>query len=607
MKKQKNIVVRILQILIGIEIVWLILGNLFLSTNLGAWAVNIKPEKFTMSWESAWTPYPARIYVKDLTLNIHTRTTDIQLKSDIANANIRFLPLLKKHLVIDQVRAGNVITKLTKTTPPEDYPVSTKTSAGFTFELRDMQIEEINELSLNQLKIIGGKSHASGTIKIQIRGEVELTDIDADWKNAKIQLDDNHLAESLSIKLIGGVEPFLPKKDKGVALMKKISAIIDVDGTVGSLKPLIYFFQDYDWIERIDGKGVVEAHLELVQGELKLGSKFNVSADGLELDFLGFNAQGSGQVNGEVIDSNNNLSSVLKLVFDNFALSRQGELNPLAVGEGLSLIAKSHNMGLVESLNNRNLELILDIPSSEVPDISFLASSLPDALGISLFEGGASLRGNMKVSGIEKTAEGNFELQGENLKGKFRDMNFEMDMELSSKVSGKQLDDFKVELNGTEFKLLNGIFDNDTVEVDKKWWMTVSIPEGQATLAQPFNLAADIDMSMKDTRAIIAMFAEMKDWIRHFDGILTVNDVTGSAEILAGNQRASIRNLQLDGDRLEVMAELELGEESNAGILWGKLGIISAGVETINEERDWKFINGRDWFEQRKVENWSDR
>ncbi len=604
MHRIKQISIRVFKILLGIEIGWLVLANLFLNTGLAPWAINFKPEKFSLHWDTAWSPYPARIHTTGMIANIHTWSMDVEVITDRANASIRLLPLLKKHLVVDGIRAGTVGVTLVRELPEGERPVPTKTTPGLLIELRDMNIENVNQFAFNQLKVSGGKSHATGSASFRIRGEVEVSGINASWQNAKIQLGEAELAESLTVDFSGGLDSFYPRKDKGLALLAKLSGLINIKGFSGSLVPLMLFFPDVTWIERIDGEGEVDIRLDLKNGKLQPGSIIDIAATGLELDFLGFRATGSGRVDADVSEKSDVRVGEINLVFDQFGLRRKGDTEPLVTGEGLRLQAKASELGLVKGLGG--LELLLEIPDSEVPDISFLASRLPKAMGVSIDEGKAILNGRMQVSGSEKEVQGNFQLLGENLKGNFRNMDYEMDMQLNSRISGKQLDDFRVELKGTEFKLFNGIFDQETVEVEDLWWMTVSVPDGYANLAEPLELAADVEMSMKDTRAIIAMFAEVKDWIRHFDGILTVKDVKGNARVSAAEQQLSVRRLELDGDRLEFMAELQLAEGQNNGIFWGKLGILSFGLERIGEETDWKMINGRKWYEEKRAENWSD-
>ena len=56
---------RILKILIGIELIYLVLANGALQLPLTQDLVNkIRPEKFTVTWERAWTWYPFRVHAE---------------------------------------------------------------------------------------------------------------------------------------------------------------------------------------------------------------------------------------------------------------------------------------------------------------------------------------------------------------------------------------------------------------------------------------------------------------------------------------------------------------------------------------------------------------
>ena len=90
----KPLVIRVLKVLIGVELAWLVLGNLFLNTALAPMAINLKPDKFSLQWARAWTLYPARVHATGLIVNQHSRTMDVEIRADWATARIRLLPLL---------------------------------------------------------------------------------------------------------------------------------------------------------------------------------------------------------------------------------------------------------------------------------------------------------------------------------------------------------------------------------------------------------------------------------------------------------------------------------------------------------------------------------
>ena len=86
-----------------------------------------------------------------------------------------------------------------------------------------------------------------------------------------------------------------------------------------------------------------------------------------------------------------------------------------------------------------------------------------------------------------------------------------------------------------------------------------------------------------------------------------MRDVEGNALLGIEGPRVSLRDLALTGDRLKVLGELELAHGEEEGILWGKLGAFSLGVERSGEENDLKLVNSRAWYDEQYAARWADR
>ena len=574
-----------------------------LNTSLGPQVANLKPQRFSMQWEDGWTLSPAHIQINDLALKIHTRTTDIAVRSDQVNGRIHLLPLLFKQLVIDNIRGEVTSVDLYRGPDRTAPPKSQKTKPGIKIELRDFKISNIHEFSFNDIKVSQGSAAANGTFFSQPRAETQIRQLDASWQQASVQLAGRELADTVNVSASLSSAPFNPRTHKRLALFEKFAGQLKVDGSLGSLAPLELLLPKAKWIEALDGQGEVDIDLVFDSGTLRPGSEIDVNASGLDLQFLGFRASGSGQVDGSVVQLNGEQQSNVSIVFDQFALARHDASSPLAIGKGLRLDVNAPELG--PTIGLKDVVVRLDIPESKFPDITSLGSNLPEALGLQINEGNAVLKGHMEARGATQEVSGLISLQGRSLKGRFRDMSYEMDMDINSLLSGQQMDNFRVDLNGTELKLFNGVFDNQAIEVDDQWWMTISAPSGYAKLSSPAVMEADVTLSMRDTRAIIAIFAEIKEWLKYFKNILTIRDVNGTARISAADQTFNLRDIDIDGEKFKLLAELNANKDRRDGIFWGKKGIFSLGVERIDQKTKWKLINGLKWFEKNKAEHWS--
>lgn len=592
---------RIIVIVLGIEVGWLVLAHLFLNTPIGPWAINRKPEKYMVTWERVLTPYPAKVYVTGFRLEQRSPKLGLTITADKVSARIGVLPFLTRTLRASGVEVGSLAVALDRS-GGSGLPPSTKKKPGMTFKLLDIDVETIEEFRFDEVAVFGGASSVTGDFEMEIRREMAISDADLEWRGAEIRMGEEPIAHSLDLGFRGGFSPFNPKREKGLAMVPHLSADIDVTGRLGSLVPLQVFFAGTKWIERIDGSGDIRAAMKIADGHLQPGTVIDIDADDLLLDFMGFRTTGDGMVDGRVTQEEETHSTLITLEFDNYRFGRQGE-EPMARGTGLVLETSGEGLGAAELLSGMNVTL--DLPEANVPDIAQLDQLLPAGLEVTFTGGLATMAAHLEAEAASEAAQGTMTIMGDELSGRFNEFEFNTDLALEMNVSGSDWDDFEVRLQGTELRLFNGEFHHPDVDVSRGWWMTVNVPDGRANLAAPLVVEAEVDLAMRDTRVIVALFAEMKSWVKHVKGLLTVQDVTGSARLKMVDRDMSLRDLVLEGEKLEALGELEMAGQQRDGLFWARYGMIRLALERLEGRREWKMVNARKWFDERRASNWA--
>jgi hypothetical protein len=587
---------RIAIVLVGIELGWLILGNVFLHSPVGPWTINRRPERWSVAWESAWTPYPGRVVVSGFTYRQHTRKWDIRIDAGDVSGNIRVLPLLGRRFRVDGIESSSLRVAVSRREIPA--PASTKTKPGWWVELRDIAISSVDEVEIEGVPIGGGTATVSGTLESRVRGNLEVRGAALSWQGARIQLPGEETsARELSVVFRGGFSPFNPKVEKGWKSLAHISGTFDVDGHVRSLAPLVALFSQAGWIDALDGSGEISAHLVLDEGTLEPETKLDVDAEHLELRFMDFEAGGSGRVTGQVpVDGARD--TTLQLVLDDFHFGRIGEPKPLARGEGLRLSVAAPELRMGSPVKDG--VVVLDIPTSEVADIAVLGDWLPESLGLRLEKGRADMDARLEMRDEGEEASGHFRVHGDNLSGAFRNLEFRLDLEASMNLSGKNLNDLEIDLEGSRIEFSDGVFRDEGVSVEDGWWMTVEIPAGYAKLRKPLTVEADVDLAMRDSRAVVALVAEVKSWLKYVRGLLTVHDVTGGANARVRKKQLLLSNVSLSGDRFEAEGEAEIEKGDRSGLFWVRYRRITIAVERVGETNDWKLVGSREWFDERR-------
>lgn len=99
---------RLVIVLVGLLVLYLIAGNIFLNTSLADAAINRKPDRFHIQWDSAWTLWPGRVTAHGVIAKGHVRRVQWQARAATASARIVVLPLFGRELRIDPIHAEQV-------------------------------------------------------------------------------------------------------------------------------------------------------------------------------------------------------------------------------------------------------------------------------------------------------------------------------------------------------------------------------------------------------------------------------------------------------------------------------------------------------------------
>ncbi len=602
--------------LLGLEVVYLIAANVFLNSELGISWVNRKPEKWDLTWDGGWSVIPGHMHMNRLDFDRYGPRDTTHAEAQKIRFKVGLLPLASRRFVARDVAIEGFQMAIRRE-PKEEAEADARSGPapepgsrrkpGWHLELADIAIDGIESFSLNDLRIADGQARLTGDFRTRVRGDMSLQQSVLEWRDANLYKGDQLIADPLHLRFDGGFSPFDPRTDRGLAVLDHLSGNVGVEGTVSRLSILRHFFADIQWIQSLDGRGELKADLVLDEGALQPGSELIADADDLLLDFLGYTTEGNGRIHGTVNDPSGEADEAgpvrMEVLFDDFIVRRKPTTVPSVQGQGFRLVATTSDPDLRYGLSD--LDIVIDMPQAEVPDLSIYGDYLPSDLGLAVESGRGVARFHLEVSAFEETALGLFEVDAENVAGRFQDLAFDAGLEVRTRISGGDLDNFSLEIEGTRLEIKDGVFRDERNTSEEGWWMTIDVPRGTAHLGSetPW-LEADVELAMRDTRVIIAMFAELKSWLQRFEKILTVKDVTGSGNIVLQGQHLYLRNLEIEGRKLRGRAELDLGEKERRGILYVRFHGISIGLERDGDEKDWKLTGVKKWFDRRVTESW---
>ncbi|WP_291995692.1 hypothetical protein [Candidatus Accumulibacter sp. ACC003] len=114
---------------------------------------------------------------------------------------------------------------------------------------------------------------------------------------------------------------------------------------------------------------------------------------------------------------------------------------------------------------------------------------------------------------------------------------------------------------------------------------------------QPLDLDAEIRLRLRDSGLLVHLFVEQSKEQQWLNKLLTIRDVRGRSEVRLRDKAIVLSNTRLDREKLLVLANLRLSKEKMLGGLYASYGIFGVGIELKDEERSWKILNPRKWYD----------
>ena len=623
---------RIISIVLIAEFAYLVSFNLTLrlpATQI--WLNQIRPEKFHIEWESAWTWYPFRFHFRNASGNGQSRSQQWEFETTAVSASIDALPLFWKRVWIDRVRVSDTrYYQRPRLKPDRDYtgliafypPISGREiSDAVTTPLKSkrpwhVDIEDIRLDGHFSYWVHRFQGQARGTLRAELdavsRGglfSMRVPEID-------LELDRQLSGDAQEIfqhgKLSGSVEflPFVPRENRGGKILQFLLIDADLGVDMDNLDFIDPLISKYRHLE-LDGTGLVDGHLHMERGSVLAGTDLSVNADKLNLDLVSHQINGNGAIR---IMAGDEIPDRLELDvrFDDMVINQEGGDQPLVTGEGLQLTGNSDNQlfgpgddaddpeagGFKDKLKQVELELI--IPTARVADMSVFNYYLPDATPASFTSGSAELEADIRMS--PEDADGYLRLRAMDMEAQVDEQAIRADFSADMKVVGGSLGDLSLDVSGSTLKLDKVTVIGDEENFDQQdWATTLTLTDAHTTLLKPFRLESLADLHMTDSRPIVAMFGNQKSrpgWLKR---MLTIEDVNATVVLDFVNPRLVIPSASMDSDKIEIGAKAVIDKDQRDGMIYARYKKLDIVVKIADGKRNIDLLKARRKFDEYRL------
>ncbi len=384
-------------------------------------------------------------------------------------------------------------------------------------------------------------------------------------------------------------------------LLGQSTGSFEFESRLSSLAWLGVLFQD-QYQAQVAGQGSVQGLAVLESGLPAPGTEIRIDSGDLQVRILDYLSRGAGQVRlgvqagGEYPDWNVGVDlrgGDLRRPGEDVAYIQDVEMRLEALIEDVSF----------EPERRPEFSLKYRIPSARVTDMSVFNHLQPPDAPVRLAGGTASLGADILLQ--PRDTDGWLKLAADGAQFEGDGQTFTGDLQADIQLAGGEPAEMTFNFSGSRLRLDQVRVAGETSAFDDdEWSLTLTVPTGETTYADPLRLEADLELHMSDTRPLVALFRNQDGWRPKFLAeMLTIDDIRGTAQLKIEAERLFIPHSGLLGEDLEILARGEFDSQTGTGMVYARYRKLDAVVEFEEARRNLDLIRARQKFDAYRIQH----
>ncbi len=376
-------------------------------------------------------------------------------------------------------------------------------------------------------------------------------------------------------------------------LLPRLSGEVRGAWKFDSLNWIADLFVRKPWF-RLDGGGLLEGDLKIVDGALAPGSRLDVPKVVAVSEVAGVRMQGEASAVGRIVEGEPPQAE-LKVAIPEFRAA-PSDSPKTVLFDGKAMALNLRGDARLQQLRE-GMRAHLAFKDARVPDLTaynrYVGSGNARLLG-----GTGLLSGEVSLDGAGRVGQGRADLRGTGARVQVLGMNILGDAQVKAQVKRADFDAGHFDLGGTTLSLRNVQVDGDTAGKGG-WWGEVDLDSGHIQAAEPFRVDARAKLRLRDAGPVLGVFAARKDYPRWVLGLLDSGEVQASGQLRWQREHLAVDDLQAENERLSLRARLDMPQGKRRGDLYLRWGLLGAGIELDGDKRTWHLAGAREWYDGR--------
>lgn len=612
-------VVRLILAVLLLEAAWLLGINLALRAGATqAWLNSLRPDKVNLAWASAWSWIPGRVEVRGAVVSGQTWRLQWQAEADRVQARVALLPLFRRRV---EISAGEVANGRYFQRPRLEPGMDYSDALPFYPDIRGFPVAEVGEpptylnppwqVSIADARLSGPQSVWIGRLQAQLeaRADVRLETRSQggplDLHVEPLEFDIHRAWADAGRDILSGGElrgtvhlgPYRWREHRGLQSVRFLDLDLEVVLESDSLDFVRLFLHKYPALEA-DGHGAASGRLVVRDGVVAADTQLHVNAGDLVVALPPFAVQGHGVVRLEGTDRAE-LPFTMNFAFADLDVLHYDDRSAFLAGQGLQVRLEGDG-DLVPRLAAATGEQAPFRAAVEVAeaalDVRAFNRYLPPNSPLTFTGGDAAFTAGLMLT--EKSAGGDFQLQGDAVRVRLDEQDLGLDLRLDGLVSGGTPPRRRFDLGGSVLTLDRAWVQGEEERFDEvDWRARADMHSLDLALGQPVVVDLEADLAVSDTRPLAALFRNNggPDWIARR---LTVDDLTGRARLSLRDERLFVPDAKLGAEELEVAMKGVVGEPFSQGLFYLRYKRLDALLRFEGGERDIILFRSRRKFDE---------
>jgi len=412
-------------------------------------------------------------------------------------------------------------------------------------------------------------------VRVQVpRREGGAFDLDADLR-----------LQGRQLPVAGGLQDIVPRASGHVVGQWHFASL----GWVPKL------FNAPPWLQ-LEGDGELIADLRIEGGQPVPGSHIELPEVAAVATVMGNRISGQGRVRADLDSTGEGLLQT-QLAVDMTGFSIAGaasDSTPYAKGTDLRLRMT------IEGLPSRDGGLgataaQLSFTDAVVPDLRVYNRFLSEHMRIDGGSGTASA--DLQLDGRGDIGHGTVSVRGRGAQMSMAGRHLRGDLVVDARLSHADLARRQFDLDGTRVQLRDVGFRNADGESRQGWWADIDLPNARIDLAAPDSVSGKVQVRARDVGFLLDLFGSSQGYPRWMDRLVDSGQATARARVHWQGDTLVLDDVHASNDRYEVLARMKLQGDDRRGQLFARSGVLSAGVDLRNGQRDLRLVRARDWFD----------